>query len=122
VTSKTRGGRRYLPYAFTEHGAIMAANMLNSKQAGQMSVLVVRAFIKLRKMLATHKELAEKLAELERKLGSHDKAIMAIIAAIRQLTGPTSQKPRVIGFSAKQEEKSKPGQRRKAILNHAKKR
>ena len=66
VISKGRGGRRYLPYAFTEHGAIMAANVLNSKQAVQMSVLVVRAFVKLRETLATHKELVDKLSELER--------------------------------------------------------
>ena len=59
---------RYPPFAFTEHGAIMAANVLNSKQAVQMSVFVVRAFIKLREVLATHKELAVKFAELERKV------------------------------------------------------
>src|SRR5687767_168242 len=70
-TSSSHGGRRYLPYAFTEHGAIMAANVLNSKQAVEMSVFVVRAFVKLRDTLATHKELAEKLSELERKVGTH---------------------------------------------------
>jgi len=122
VTSKTRGGRRYLAYAFTEHGAIMAANVLNSRQAVHMSVFVVRAFVKLRETLATHKEFAEKVTELERKLGTHDKAIMAIIAAIRELTGPARQKPRVIGFRSKREEKSEPVQKRKAILKHAKKR
>ncbi len=103
VTSKTRGGRRYLPYAFTEHGAIMAANVLNSKQAVQMSVFVVRAFVKLREVLATHKELADKLTELERKVGTHDKAIVSIIAAIRGLTESPKQKPRAIGFRAKRE-------------------
>ena len=58
MISKGRGGRRYLPYAFTEHGAIMSANVLNSKEAVQMSVFVVRAFVKLRETLATHQELA----------------------------------------------------------------
>jgi hypothetical protein len=76
----------YPPFAFTEHGAIMAANVLNSEQAVEMSVFVVRAFVKLRATLASHKELAAKIAELDRKVGSHDKAITTIIAAIRQLT------------------------------------
>ena len=74
---------RYLPYAFTEHGAIMAANVLNSKQAVEMSVFVVRAFVKLRDTLATHKELAQKLNELERKVGTHGRAIVSILATIR---------------------------------------
>jgi phage regulator Rha-like protein len=76
---------KYQPYAFTEHGAIMAANVLNSPRAVQMSVLVVRAFVRMRQVLAAHKELAAKLAELERKLGTHDEQIEAIFEAIRQL-------------------------------------
>lgn len=103
VTSDLHGGRRYLPYAFTEHGAIMAANVLNSKQAVQMSVFVVRAFVKLREALASHRELADKLTELERKVGMHDKALVSIIAAIRGLTDSPKQKPRAIGFRAKRE-------------------
>src|SRR5882724_4401492 len=83
---------KYLPHAFTENGAIMAANVLNSNQAVQKSVFVVRAFVKLREVPATHKQLAEKLTELERKLGTHDKAIVSIIAAIRGLTEPTRRK------------------------------
>ena len=62
---------RFLPYAFTEHGAIMAANVLNSRRAVQMSVFVVRAFVRLRKMTGAHREMAAKLAELERKVASH---------------------------------------------------
>jgi hypothetical protein len=92
---------RYLPYAFTEHGAIMAANVLNSKQAVEMSVFVVRAFVKLRETLATHKELSDKLTELERKVGTHDKAIVSIIAAIRGLTETPKRRSRAIGFRAK---------------------
>jgi hypothetical protein len=103
VISKGRGGRRYLPHAFTEHGAIMAANVLNSKQAVQMSVFVVRAFVKLREVLATHKQLADKLTELEGKVGTHDKAIVSIIAAIRGLTEPTRRNARAIGFRARRE-------------------
>ena len=104
---------KYLPYAFTEHGAIMAANVLNSKQAVQMSVFVVRAFVKLRETLATHKELADKLTELERKVGTHDKAIVSIIATIRQLTEPAKQKARVIGFRSKREESAEPAPKRR---------
>src|SRR2546425_8458551 len=94
---------RYAPHAFTEHGAIMAANVLNSKQAVRMSVFVVRAFVKLREVLATHKQLADKLTELECKVGTHDKAIVSIIAAIRGLTQPTNRKVRAIGFRARRE-------------------
>jgi len=65
-----------MPYAFTEHGAIMAATVLNSKQAVSMSVFVVRAFVQMRETLATHKELAEKLSELEGKVGTHGRAIV----------------------------------------------
>ena len=79
---------KYLPYAFTEHGAIMAANVLNSPQAVRMSVFVVRAFVKLREMLSTHKELAHKLTELERKLQNHDESIRSLVVAIRQLMRP----------------------------------
>jgi len=109
VISKGRGGRRYLPYAFTEHGAIMAANVLNSKEAVRMSVFVVRAFVKLRAVLATHKELAAKLSELEHKVGTHDQAIVSIIATIRQLTEPPAkEKARLIGFRSKREEPAEP--------------
>ncbi len=100
VTLKTgRGGRRYLPYVFTEHGAIMAASVLNSPQAVEMSVFVVRAFVRLREVLLTHSDLTKKLSELERKVGGHDSDIRAIISAIKQLMSPppTPTKKR-IGF------------------------
>ena len=76
---------RFPPYAFTEHGAIMAATVLNSPRAVEMSIYVVRAFVQLREMLASNKELAQKLTELERKLVSHDQAIVGILKAIREL-------------------------------------
>ncbi|OGP57858.1 MAG: DNA-binding protein [Deltaproteobacteria bacterium RBG_13_61_14] len=99
VTSNAgRGGRRYSPYAFTEHGAIMAANVLNSPRAIQASVHVVRAFVKLREMLGTHKELAHKFAQLERRLDSHDESIQVLLAAIRQLMDPKQPPRRRIGF------------------------
>jgi ORF6N domain len=89
---------RFLPYAFTEHGALMAANVLNSTQAVKMSVLVVRAFVRMRHMLAAHKELTGKLSELERKIGTHDEQIQVIFEAIRELMAPPTPKRRKIGF------------------------
>src|SRR3984957_8426787 len=83
---------RFPPYAFTEHGAIMAASILNSPRAIEMSVYVVRAFVQLREMLASNKELARRFAQLEtrldKKLTPHDEAIAAILSAIRQLMHP----------------------------------
>jgi hypothetical protein len=89
-----------LPNAFTEHGAIMVASVLNTNRAIQVSVFVVRAFVKLREMLATHKELAHKLAELERKLQNHDESIRSLVVAIRQLMRPSEPEPpkKRIGF------------------------
>lgn len=89
-----------LPYAFTEHGAIMAANVLNSPRAVEVGVYVVRAFVKLRQFIATHKELAKKLAELEQRVDSHDDAIRQLIEAIRQLMAPPPETKRRgrIGF------------------------
>ena len=109
---------QFPPYAFTEHGAIMAANVLNSKQAVEMSVFVVRAFVRLRDMLATHKELAAKIDELDRKVGSHNKAIGSIIAAIRQLTAPAPRKSGAIGFRAKRDvADARPKQHARATRN-----
>lgn len=95
VTSKKgSGGRRYLPWAFTEHGAIMLASILNSERAVQMSVSVVRAFVGMREQLAAHKELAKKLDELEHRVSGHDEAIGNLFEAIRQLVeAPTPTFP-----------------------------
>ena len=99
ATSKNgRGGRRYPPYAFTEHGAIMAATVLNSKLAVQMSVFVVRAFVRLREMLATNRQLAAKLDQLEHHVGTHDIAIQELIEAIKELMVPEEPSRRKIGF------------------------
>jgi uncharacterized membrane protein len=99
VTLKKGGNIKYRPYAFTEHGAIMAATVLNSPRAVQVSVYVVRAFVQVRRMLAQNKELAAKFADLERKVGDHDQKIVALIQAIRQLMAPPPDPPRKpIGF------------------------
>jgi hypothetical protein len=105
ATLKTGRGqhRKYLPYAFTEHGAIMVATVLNSPRAVEVSIYVVRAFIQLRDMLTGHKELAKRLDELEsrmeHKFMSQDQAIVGILDAIRQLmTPPSAPGKRSIGF------------------------
>jgi hypothetical protein len=98
TSSSGHGGRRKLPHVFTEHGAIMAANVLRSKQAVQMSVFVVRAFVRLRAIAAAHQELAAKLKELEQKVGEHDNDIQAIIKALRHLMQPPEKPKRQIGF------------------------
>jgi hypothetical protein len=98
TSKKTRGGRRYTPYALIEHGAIMAATVLNSKRAVRMSVFVVRAFVRLREMLATNRRLAGKIAELENGLDTHDSVIQDLIEAIKELLTPEARPRRRIGF------------------------
>lgn len=88
----------HLPYAFTEHGALMLANVLNSERAAQTSVQVVRAFVKLRQMLASNAELARKLDAMEKK---YDKQFKVVFEAIRQLMSPPEPKRREIGFHVK---------------------
>lgn len=101
ATSKTgRGGRRYPAQVFTEHGAIMAANTLNSPRAVRTSILVVRAFVQLRGLLSANKALALKVGELERRLSGHDRSIAEILVAIRRLMGLPQGAQRGIGFLA----------------------
>ena len=101
-TLKTGRGqhRKYQPYAFTEHRAFMAASVLNSPQAVEVSVFIVRAFVKLRQLVLGHKDLAAKLDQLERKVGSHDDTIKQLVAAIRQLMTPPDRPKNRIGFQA----------------------
>ena len=100
TSSSRHRGAVYRPWVFTEHGAIMAANVLYSRRAVQMSVYVVRAFVRLRAILATHKELDKKLAELERRVKSHDEHIQSLFEAIRRLMAPEIPRSRRIGFRA----------------------
>src|SRR5438874_5457494 len=97
ISKKGRGGRRTLPYAFTEHGAIMAANVLNSPRAVQMAVFVVRAFLKMRALLGDKRELAKKLAALERdlkqRLDVHEAAIVTILQRVMDLIDPPALAP-----------------------------
>jgi hypothetical protein len=103
ATSKKRGGRRYLPWVFTEHGAIMLASVLHSDVAVQASVRVVRAFVRLREMVSGNAALAVKLAELERRFDSHDEAIANLFEAIRQLLTPPEKPKREIGFHVRED-------------------
>jgi hypothetical protein len=89
-----RGGRRKLPYAFTEHGAIMAASVLNSPQAVRTSIYVVRAFVRLRQMLASHEDLAAKVKRLQKTVRDHDSRIVAIVDASQLLMPPPEEPPK----------------------------
>ena len=104
VTSSSHGGKRKLPWVFTEHGALMLASVLNSAIAVQASVRVVRAFVRLREMVAANAQLAVKLKELERRFDSHDEAIANLFAALKELLEPTdAPKRREIGFHVREE-------------------
>jgi len=106
VTSNPkRGGRRYPPYAFTEQGVAMLSSVLNSPRAIAVNIQIMRAFVQLRALVSSNKELARQFANLEtrlnKKLADHDDAIAAILSAIRQLMNPPAPKRRGIGFTAK---------------------
>jgi hypothetical protein len=100
VTSSSWGGRRHLPWAFTEHGALQVANVLKSGRAVAVSLLVVRAFVRLRQLAESNRELAERLNELESKYSDHDVAIRNILASLRQLVAQPDPVHRPIGFTA----------------------
>jgi uncharacterized membrane protein len=99
ATSKTgRGGRRFRPYAFTEHGAIMVATVLSSQQAIEMSIFVVRAFVRIREMLANNRQIAAKIEQLENRLDKHDSDLQEIVEAIKELMIPPEGPHAKIGF------------------------
>jgi ORF6N domain len=116
--SRSHGGRRTLPIAFTEHGAIMLASVLNSEIAVQASVRVVRGFVRLREMVAANAQLASKLAEFERRLDSHDEAIVDLFATLKRLLKPPEPpKKREIGFHLREKAAHYRVQRRSGIKN-----
>ena len=100
--SKSRGGRRHMPYAFTEQGVAMLSSVLNSERAVKVNIAIMRAFVNMRRMLETNRELARKFSELERRVGKHDEEIGAIIEAIRQLMAPAEKPRREIGFHVRE--------------------
>ena len=106
ISKPGRGGRRYLPYAFSEQGVAMLSSVLNSKRAIEVNIAIMRAFVQLRKTLDSHVELARKLADLEKRFESHDEQIQAIFEAIRQLMAPPDKKVKKIGFTAREKQKA----------------
>jgi ORF6N domain len=102
VTSSWGGLRRALPYAFTEQGVAMLSSVLNSERAIKVNIAIMRAFVKLRETLETNRELARRFAELENRVGKHDKEINAIIEVIRQLMAPQQRPRREIGFHVRE--------------------
>src|SRR5438309_1874399 len=102
VTSSSHGGKRKLPWVFTEHGTLMLASVLNSHIAVQASVRVVRAFVRLREMVTANVQLAAKLEQLERRLDSHDEAIVELFAALKRLLEPEPKPKREIEFHARE--------------------
>ena len=96
------GGRRGLPYAFTEQGVAMLSSVLKSERAVKVNIAIMRAFVKLREALETNRELAKRFAELETRVGEHDDEITAIIDAIRQLMAPPNKPRREIGFHVRE--------------------
>lgn len=93
------GARRSRPYAFTEQGVAMLSSILNSKKAIKVNIQIMRAFVKLKEILSTHKELAQKFKELEFKIDSHDQQIQAIFDVINQLITPPDPPKRKMGFT-----------------------
>ncbi len=98
ATFESYGGRRYLPYVFTEQGVAMLSGVLKSDRAIDVNVAIMRAFVRLRQILSAHKELSAKLDQLEKKTEKHDEEIQAIFSAIRQLMKPPEPARRKIGF------------------------
>ncbi len=115
IATASKRNIRYTPFAFTEHGVIMAASILNTRRAIDVSVYIVRAFVKLREMMSANKELEHKLEELERKVESHDGAIRSLVAAIRELMTPPEPKKKKIGFIVRERSAQFRTLRRKAV-------
>jgi hypothetical protein len=99
VISKGRGGRRYAPYAFTEQGVAMLSSVLRSRRAIQVNVEIMRAFVRLRGVLALHRDLADRIDALERKYDTHDQRFKLVFDAIRQIMQPPAKPRRRIGFA-----------------------
>ena len=96
------GVSRYAPYFFTEQGVAVLSSVLRSKRAIQIDVAIIRAFVRLREMLTLHKDLANKLAEVERKIEGHDESIRTLFEAIRQLMAPPEEPRKEMGFHIKE--------------------
>ena len=110
ISSSGHGGRRRsLPFAFTQEGVAMLSSVLRSPRAVQVNIAIMRVFVRLRETLALHKDLAHKLAQLERKIEGHDGSIRTLFDAIRQLMTPPAKPRREIGFHAIPKDAASPG-------------
>lgn len=98
TSNEGRGGRRYMPYVFTEQGVAMLSGVLNSERAVQVNIGIMRAFVGMRKMLLTNEEVGKKLVEIENKLGNHDENFKKVFTAIRLLMNPPDKSDKEIGF------------------------
>ena len=96
--AKGHGGRRYSPYVFTEHGVSMLSSVLDSQRAVQMNILKIRAFVKLREMIASHKDLARKMESIERQQKEHSRHLATVYYIIRKLTDVPAKSKKPIGF------------------------
>ena len=99
-SSRNYGGRRYMPYVFTEQGVAMLSSVLNSDRAIQVNIAIMRAFVNMRRLVATNEEMGKKLDAIERKLGTHDDNFKEVFAAIRAMMSPERQ-PKQIGYIQK---------------------
>ena len=100
MSKKGRGGRRYLPHVFTEQGIAMVSSILHSPRAIQVNIQIMRTFVKLRELMISHKDLAQKIHNLERKFKEHDKNFVIVFEAIKQLLKPSARPKKQIGFHA----------------------
>jgi len=107
ISKKGRGGRRYTPFVFTEHGVLMLSSVLNSKRAIQVNIQVMRIYTKLKGMLLTHKDILSKLEKLERKTNKHDGNFKTVFDFLKELLNPRTKPMRRIGFKQKESHKGK---------------
>ena len=98
ISKKTRGGRRYLPYVFTEQGVAMLSSVLRSKKAIYINILIMRAFVRIREFLATNKQIAEKVEKFEKKLLEHDEHLITIYKIIKEFLNKPKEEKKQIGF------------------------
>ena len=103
IETSKRGGRRYLPYVFTEQGVAMLSSVLNSERAIHVNIAIMRVFVRFREVLSNHKQLAQRIVELEKRMEHKDKEIQAIFEVIRQLMGEVERPKRKIGFYSQED-------------------
>ena len=104
ISKKGRGGRRYAPFAFTEHGVLMLSSVLNSDRAIQVNIQIMRIYTKLKEMLMDHKDILLKLEKLEKKVTKHDDNFKVVFTYLKELLNPNTEPLRKIGFKRKEEE------------------